>query len=450
MVVNVTGVAGAFGIATAMDTLCSQAHGAKNSKRVFLIMLKGIVLMSLYMALISPLWIFSGKILALCGIDPAVCEHCTTFTRIFLAGGLPMFWSEALRRVLFATGHAVVPMCATFIALGSTVLMDWLFTSPRVLDLGFVGIPMALSVSYGINLIFLLIFTLLTRARVDVIALERNTLRELFFSEWKEVMRLAIPGYLMICASWWGYEILAVIAGLLGVVELSVYTVLYNILTLMWTVPMSVGVVSGICVGNNLGAQKPILAKFVSRFLLVLSYSCTAIELATAFFLRYQLAALFTMGDNITGSQSSISSSNIREDLVEKAIIASFPFMILLELFDGMQVFIGGTLRGCGLQLYGAACNVICFYVIGIPLACVLAFVVEFGIDSVFVGLAAGVFCQWLSFLTRLFLIKWDAIAEKASKLAKQGLEDYVNITEKSKQAEEEQTKESIELETIS
>jgi MATE family multidrug resistance protein len=38
---------------------------------------------------------------------------------------------------------------------------------------------------------------------------------------WKEFLALGFPGAFQMCAEWWGFEITALLAGLLGTVELA-------------------------------------------------------------------------------------------------------------------------------------------------------------------------------------------------------------------------------------
>jgi hypothetical protein len=54
---------------------------------------------------------------------------------------------------------------------------------------------------------------------------------------------------------------------------------------------------------------------------------------------------------------------------------------------DGMCVVFGSVLRGCGLQVMAAKVVVFSYYVIGVPLAILLAFKTEAGV----VGLAWGI-----------------------------------------------------------
>jgi len=53
---------------------------------------------------------------------------------------------------------------------------------------------------------------------------------------------------------------------------------------------------------------------------------------------------------------------------------------------------VAGILRGSGRQLLGAVVNFVCYYVVGLPLAIVLALVVHMGALGIWIGLAGGTY----------------------------------------------------------
>ena len=76
-----------------------------------------------------------------------------------------------------------------------------------------------------------------------------------------EFFKLGFPGMLMLCSEWWAYEVLTVMAGVLGKEEVSAQAILMQILSLSFMVPlgtcreMSRGVVSYCVYGVRLLAQ---------------------------------------------------------------------------------------------------------------------------------------------------------------------------------------------------
>jgi MATE family multidrug resistance protein len=66
------------------------------------------------------------------------------------------------------------------------------------------------------------------------------------------------------------------------------------------------------------------------------------------------------------------------------------PIAGAFQIADGVQVVGGGLMRGMGRPKAGAVVNLVGFYVIGLPLAWLLAFPLGLGVVGIWWGLAAG------------------------------------------------------------
>ena len=78
-------------------------------------------------------------------------------------------------------------------------------------------------------------------------------------------------------------------------------------------------------------------------------------------------------------------------DVAAIALAATLlPIAGAFQIADGVQVVGAGLLRGMGRPMAGAIVNLVGFYVIGLPLAYLLAFPLEMGLTGIWWGLAAG------------------------------------------------------------
>lgn len=111
----------------------------------------------------------------------------------------------------------------------------------------------------------------------------------------------------------------------------------------------------------------------------------------------------------------------------------------IFTLFDHGQGVYAGILRGCGLQKFGAIFNVLGYYVIGIPVMVILAFVLHMGVAGLWYGLVSAVFVQVLAYTVLLFFrTDWNKqalIAVQRSRgahvgkdVTKVNSQNYVNI----------------------
>ncbi|EXC30832.1 Protein TRANSPARENT TESTA 12 [Morus notabilis] len=70
---------------------------------------------------------------------------------------------------------------------------------------------------------------------------------------------------------------------------------------------------------------------------------------------------------------------------------------------------------GAGLQGTVAVVNICCYYLIGIPLGIVLAYVAHFQVKGLWIGMLCGVLSQSLVLLYITFKTDWEAQVNKAS-----------------------------------
>ncbi|NWI70931.1 S47A2 protein, partial [Todus mexicanus] len=79
--------------------------------------------------------------------------------------------------------------------------------------------------------------------------------------DWDSFIKLAVPGMIMMCIEWWTFEIGSFFAGLLSVVELGAQSVIYELSSAVYMVPMGFSVAASVRVGNALGSGDVVQAK---------------------------------------------------------------------------------------------------------------------------------------------------------------------------------------------
>ena len=60
----------------------------------------------------------------------------------------------------------------------------------------------------------------------------------------------------MICAEWWAFEILTLLAGILGVTEQATQVLTFSMCATMFQIPMGIAEASCTIIGNEIGANK--------------------------------------------------------------------------------------------------------------------------------------------------------------------------------------------------
>lgn len=147
-------------------------------------------------------------------------------------------------------------------------------------------------------------------------------------------------------------------------------------------------------VGTLLGARKPARARL--SYILAL-FSCVFFELL--------LAAVLILGARPIGKLFCNDADVIAY------YVQLMPIVSLVMLVDGAQIAGSGALRGLGRQRLGMVCNFISFYIIGIPLGYVMAFLLKFGMFGIWLGLCTCDAVSAVFFTIVLFCTNWGKAA---------------------------------------
>ena len=178
---------------------------------------RGRMVSSLISALLLLLPFFFGEqILLLLNQDPEVSVIAAKFINCLLPGVFVANQYDLMRRWLICLKYSVFPMV---ILMASVVLHVPLAiymvtqTSYGIYSLGIVSF-----ITGVMQLIAILVYSQFKAELKDGLFWPRRD----SFEGWGEYLSISIPAMIMICSEWWFYEILVVMAGMMGVVQLNV------------------------------------------------------------------------------------------------------------------------------------------------------------------------------------------------------------------------------------
>ncbi|NWX31523.1 S47A2 protein, partial [Notiomystis cincta] len=134
--------------------------------------------------------------------------------------------------------------------------------------------------------------------------------------DWGSFIWLAVPGMVMMCIEWWTFEIGSFLAGLISVVELGAQSVIYELASVAYMVPLGISVAASVRVGNALGAGDVVQAKT----------SCITALLCTGAF-AVVVAALLGGLRNVVGYIFTNDTEIV--SLVSKVMLIFGPFHLL-------------------------------------------------------------------------------------------------------------------------
>ncbi|KAI7863482.1 mate-domain-containing protein [Spinellus fusiger] len=384
----------AFGTATALDTLCSQAWtGAKDKTLLGVHLQRALVILGLMFLPISVVWWNATRILIALGQEEQLAIHAGTFLRVLIIGAPAFITFEAIKKFLQAQGIMRASTYVLFIASPLNLLMNYTFVYVEPFKLGFIGAPLATSITYWIMLLLLL-------AYIKYRGCEAwgGWTRECL-TDWWPFLRLAIPGVLMVCTEWWAFELSALAASYLGTLSLAAQSIVLTSGSAAYTIPFGIAVAASNRVGNSLGEGKPMKAKYAAKAALIFALTFAVFSTTVFMSTRHSFGYMFTDDAEVV-----------------RLVATILPMCALFQVADGLSGICGGVIRGLGRQKVAAWINLFAYYVIALPTGYFLTFKANAGLVGIWSALSLALLIASVCELIFLKFIDWDAEVKKTLK----------------------------------
>ncbi|WOH05837.1 hypothetical protein DCAR_0625258 [Daucus carota subsp. sativus] len=370
---NVTGFSFLFGMASALETLCGQAYGAKQHKKLSHYTYGAIISLLIICIPIGILWIFMEKLLVLMKQDPLISHEAGKYSIRMIPALFPYAILQPLVRYL-QSQYLILPLLTSSVAtLLFHVPVCWAFVFK--FNMGSDGAAYAMGLSYWFNAIFLGLYAMYSPKCADT----RAPLSWEIFGTIKDFFRFGIPSALMVCLEWWAYEIIILLAGVMKDPQLqtSVLSISVTVTALHYFAPFSLGVAASVRVSNELGAGNPKAVRTTVWVVMVLGVIEVSVAAVVLYSLRHVLGRAFVSDKDII-------------DYVRRMA----PFICLTMILDSVQGILSGVARGTGWQRLGAYVNLGSYYLVGIPMALLLGFLVHMRAKGLWIGLVIGSLVQ--------------------------------------------------------
>jgi multidrug resistance protein, MATE family len=374
----------AIGLLLGLDTLISQAFGAKDMQDAHHSFRQGLWLG----AFVGPLLLLGMwaaiPLLRLWQLDPGVLALAEPFTWILAWSVLPVSLYTVFRRYLQST-HQVGPIM--FSLLSANIInagLNW------VLIYGHWGAP-----AMGVNgSAWATVGARVYMALVLLIALLRTPearLKQLFRWEGPDSARLWKLFWLGLPSAGHIFVEIAVFAAATALaarfppVALAAHEIVLNHASLTFMVPLGISQGASVLVGQATGAKLPREAE---------AAGWTGI-LAGAGFMALSGLLMFAIPETL-----------IRLYTPNAAVIAAaVPLLFwaaMFQLFDGIQVTAIGALRGLGDTKTPFSAGIFGYWVLGLPVGAYLCFVSGYGVKGLWIGLSAG-----LAIVSAILTLRW-------------------------------------------
>ncbi|QLG70524.1 hypothetical protein HG535_0A04640 [Zygotorulaspora mrakii] len=399
MTANITGLAAIQGLCTCLDTLCSQAYGAKNYHVVGLFVQRCAVITMLAFLPIMYIWVqWSETILSWLVPEPELCRLAANYLKV-AAFGVPGFvLFECGKRFLQCQGIFHASTIVLFVCAPLNALMNYFLVWDKRIGIGYLGAPLSVSINYWFMAIGLFVYTIFTKQAVKPLKCWNGVIKpHQVFRNWRKMINLALPGILMVETEFLGFEILTIFASHLGPSALGAQSIISTIASLAYQVPFSISVSTSTRVANFIGASLYQSCIKTCTLSLLLSFACSSMNMLIIFLFRKQIAGLFSTEPEVV-------------DLVTSAL----PILAFMQIFDAFNASTAGCLRGQGRQKIGGFINMFAFYAIGIPMAVLLTFNFNLGVGGLWYGITCALIVMSVCQGYAVFHCDWNEIIDAA------------------------------------
>ena len=340
MTANITGYAVYQGLATSLDTLCAQAFGSGRKTLVGLQLQRMVYFLWACTIPIGCVWLAGTSILSAIVPEKETAELAGLYLKILLAGAPGYAAFESGKRFVQAQGLFHVNLYVLLICAPLNAVMNYVFVWR--LGWGFVGAPIAVAITDNLLPLILFLYVYFVDGRQCWGGFSKNALKN-----WWPMVRLALPGLVMVLAEFLAFEILTLAASWIGSTHLAAQSVLSTITALTFQIPFPMSIAASTRVANLIGATLSEPAKMAAKVALVAAVFVGLLNVTLLSSLRLYIPKLFTSDEDV-------------QNLVAQLL----PLCAAFQLWDALAANCNGILRGLGRQEIGGYVNLFAYYAV--------------------------------------------------------------------------------------
>ncbi|KAF2615596.1 hypothetical protein F2Q70_00013255 [Brassica cretica] len=372
---------------SAVETLCGQAHGAHRYDMLGIYLQRATIVLALVGLPMTLLYTFSYPILVLLG-EPKTVSYMGS---LYIVGLIPQIFAYAVNFTAqkFLQAQSVVTPSAYISAAALLLQISLTYITVYVMGLGLMGIAYVLTICWWVIVgAQTLYITKSQRFRHTWTGLSWRSFQGLW-----SFFKLSAGSAVMICLEMWYSQILVLLAGLLKDPALSLdsLSICMSISALSFMVSVGFNAAASVRTSNELGAANPKSALFSTWTATVVSFIISFAEALAVMAARDYISYIFTSDPEVA-----------------KAVSDLCPFLAVTVILNGIQPVLSGVAVGCGWQAFVAYVNVGCYYIVGIPVGCILGFTFNFQAKGIWTGMIGGTLMQTLILLYVTYRTDWD------------------------------------------
>ncbi|KAK4222463.1 putative transporter [Podospora fimiseda] len=378
------------GLSTCLDTLCAQAYGSGHKHLVGLQAQRMTWLLWMLMIPIAVLWWFSEPILASMVPDRETASLAALFLRVLILGMPGVAALESGKRFLQSQGLFNATTYALLIGAPLSFLQNYLFVFKFGWNFG--GAALAMAITQNLLPLLLVVYV----RYVDGMQCWDGFSRKAF-SNWGPMIKLALPGMIMIEAQFSVLEILTIAAGQFGTAQLAAQSILVTVTSTSFNIPFPLAIATSTRVANLIGAHLSDAARVTARVAIVAGLIVGLFNLTMFTTLNETIPRIFTEDEQVIG--------------IAKQVIL---VCAVMQIFDALAAVSHGILRGVGHQAIGGYANLFSYYMVALPISLSTAFALGWKLSGLWAGLTVGLAVVSALELVYLYNADWESAVAQA------------------------------------
>ncbi|GLU16121.1 hypothetical protein SLE2022_325710 [Rubroshorea leprosula] len=380
-----------LGMASALETLCGQAYGAKQYHMLGIYLQRSWIVLFVSSILLVPLFVFAAPILKLIGLSTDLAEQTGLVAVWLIPFHLSFPFQFSLQRFLQSQLKTAVIAWVSGGALAVHVLVSWFFVYK--LRVGIVGTALTLDFSWWVSVLGLFGYTVFGGCPLSWTGFSAQA----FVGLW-DFFKLSVASGVMLALENFYYRVLIIVSGYLQNTEVAIDALSICITIYGWEsmIPLGFLAATGVRVANELGAGRAKAAKFATMVSVLNSLVVGLFFWTIIMVFHDKLAMIFT------------SSTSVIVMVNELSILLAFTVLL-----NCIQPVLSGVAVGSGWQALVAFVNIVSYYLVGVPLGVFLGWL-QFGIKGIWSGMISGTVVQTLILTIITMKCKWEVEAQKA------------------------------------
>ncbi|KAF8395555.1 hypothetical protein HHK36_019503 [Tetracentron sinense] len=386
-----------MGMSSGLETLCGQAFGAKQYHMLGIYLQRSWLVELGFLLLLIPLFVFSAPILRLLGQTEEISLMARTISVWYIPVIVAYVFSYTLQMYLQTQSKNMIITWLSALSLILHGLICWILV--QKMGYGVAGVMISMILTSWIPIIGQLIYVFFGGCPQTWTGFSLHAFADLW-----PVVKLSVSSGVMLCLEIWYNSILILLTGHMKDAEVVINALSICLNINGWQLMLSFGFLAAARVSNELGRGSAKAAKFSIIVVVATSLAIGVFLWALILAFRQSISYIFSDSIEVAYAVSDLS------------ILLAFSLLL-----NSIQPVLSGVAVGAGWQSIVAYVNIICYYLVGLPLGILLGYVGKLGVKGIWMGMIGGTLVQTLILLGFTYKTDWDKQVYNFGKPCRQG-----------------------------